>query len=94
MSKKFYSKQYSLVCKTVLFQAIQFSINTLINTKTDLFQAIQFSISTSFSSISPIDRTLSGATISSQSGPGSNGNEGYSMFLKIPTLLEPIDQIT
>ena len=28
------------------------------------------------SSIWPIDSTLSGATTSSQSGPGSNGNEG------------------
>ena len=29
-----------------------------------------------FSSIQPIDRALSGATIPCQSGPGSNGNEG------------------
>ena len=29
-----------------------------------------------FSSIEPIDRALSGTTISGQSGPGSNGNEG------------------
>ena len=29
-----------------------------------------------FSSIRPIDRTLSGATIPGQSGPGSNGDEG------------------
>ena len=28
------------------------------------------------SSIGPIDRTISGATTLSQSGPGSNGNEG------------------
>ena len=28
-----------------------------------------------FSSFSPIDRALSGATISGQSGPGSNSNE-------------------
>ena len=28
-----------------------------------------------FSSIRPIDRTLSGATIPGQSGPGSNSNE-------------------
>ena len=28
-----------------------------------------------FSSIWPIDRTLSGATTTGQSGPGSNGNE-------------------
>ena len=29
-----------------------------------------------FSSIWPIDRTLSGATTQGQSGPGSDGNEG------------------
>ena len=29
-----------------------------------------------FSSIQPIDRTLSGATTLKQSGPGSDGNEG------------------
>ena len=37
---------------------------------------MQFSISTLFSSIWPIDSTLSGATTSGQSGPGSNGNKG------------------
>ena len=31
---------------------------------------------TQFSSIRPIDRTLSDATTSGQSGPGSYGNEG------------------
>ena len=41
-----------------------------------LFQTILFSISTQFSSIWPIDRTLSGATTPGQSGPGSDGNEG------------------
>ena len=34
-----------------------------------------------FSSIQPIDRALSGATILDQSGPRSNGNEGV---LRIP----------
>ena len=34
-----------------------------------------------FSSIQPIDRTLSSATTLDQSGPGSNGNEGV---LRIP----------
>ena len=37
---------------------------------------IKFSISTLFSSIWPIDRTLSGATTLSQSGTGSDGNKG------------------
>ena len=44
--------------------------------KTVLFQVIQFSISMLFSSIWPIDRTLSGAITPGQSGPGSNGTEG------------------
>ena len=43
--------------------------------KTVLFQAIQLSICTQFSSICSIDRTLSGATIPGQGGPGSNGFE-------------------
>ena len=50
--------------KTFIFQVIQFN------------QTVQFSISMQFSSIEPIDRALSGVTILSQSGPGSNGNEG------------------
>ena len=43
--------------------------------KTVLFQTIQYIISTQFSSIQPIDRTLSGATMPGQSGPGSDGNK-------------------
>ena len=43
--------------------------------KTVLFQTVQFSISTQFSSYWRIDRTLSGATTPSQSGPESHGNE-------------------
>ena len=46
-----------------------------------LFQTIQFSISGQFSSILPIDKTLSGATTPDQSEPGSDGNEG---LLHIP----------
>ena len=49
--------------------------------KVVLFQTVQFSIITQFSSIWPIDRTLSGDTTPSQSGPGSDGNEGV---LNIP----------
>ena len=41
-----------------------------------LFWTIRISICEQFSSIWPIDRTLSGATIPSQSGPGNDGNEG------------------
>ena len=61
--------------------------------KTFLFQAIQFSLSIQFSSILPIDRTLSGATAPGQSEPGSNGNEEYFTFPKAPALLEPRHQI-
>ena len=43
-------------------------------------------ISTQFSSIWSIDRTLSGATIPSQSGPGSNGNEGVLSILQSPNI--------
>ena len=51
-----------------------------------------FSISTQFSSIWPIDRTLSGATTPGQSGPGSDGNEGV---LHIPVYsTAPADWVT
>ena len=46
-----------------------------LNIKTVLFQAIQFSKSMLFSSIWPIDMTLSGATTPGQIGPGRDGNE-------------------
>ena len=49
--------------------------------KTIQFQIIQFSISTLFSSIWPIDRTLSGATTPGQSEPVCNGNKEV---LRIP----------
>ena len=39
---------------------------------------IQFNIIKQFSSVWPIDTTLSGATTLGQSGPGSDGNEGIS----------------
>ena len=48
---------------------------------TVLFQTIQFSISIRFSSIWPINRTLSSATTPGLSGTGSNGNKGV---LRIP----------
>ena len=38
-------------------------------------ETIQFSISMRFSSIQPINRAQSGATIPGQSGPKSNGNK-------------------
>ena len=75
--------------KTVIFQIISFSIQKQFYFKqlslaqirsfdiqTVLFQVIQFCNSTQFSSIWPIDKTLSDATGPGQSGPGSKGNEG------------------
>ena len=44
--------------------------------KTVLFQTVKFSISIEFSSIRPINRTLSGATTLGQREPGSDGNVG------------------
>ena len=69
MSKQFYYEQFNLA-----------EVRSL-NEKIVLFQTIQFIISIQFSSIWPIDRTLSSATIPGQSGPGSDGNEGV---LRIP----------
>ena len=69
MSKQFHFKQFNLA-----------QVRSL-NVKTVLPQVIQFSISTQFSSIWPVDRTLSGATTLDQSGPGTNGSEGV---LRIP----------
>ena len=43
------------------------------------FQTIQFNTSTQFSSIWPIDRTLSVSTSPNQSEPGSDNNEGEPM---------------
>ena len=87
--------------KAVLFQTIQFSIQkhfhfkqfTLayvhsVNVEIVLFHAIQLSIHIQFSSIRPIDRTLSGATPTSRSGSGSDGNEEYFVFARTPALLE------
>ena len=64
MSKQFYFKQFSL------------SLVHSLNMEIVLFQVIQFSIIAQFSSIWPIDRTLSGATTPGPSGPGSDGNKG------------------
>ena len=67
-------------CQTVVIQTIQFSlsivfVHTHLNVKIVLFQVILFNISMQFSSIWPIDRTLSGATTPGPSGPESDGNE-------------------
>ena len=48
-------KQFSLI-------KVQFVVYSQLHVKTVLFQTIQFCINTEFSSIWPIDKTLSGAT--------------------------------
>ena len=58
-----------------------------------LFQAIQFSLSTQFSSIWHIDRTLSGAATSSQSGAGGDSNEKVIRIPWAQALLKPHHQI-
>ena len=63
VKKPFHSKQFSL------------ELARSLNAKTVPFQVVQFSISKHFSSIWPIDRTLSCASTPNQNGAGSNGNE-------------------
>ena len=67
--------------KTVPFLTIQFSISAKFKYQNSSISKIQFSISTQFSSIWPIDRTVSVATTAGKSGPGSDGNKG---ILRIP----------
>ena len=74
---------HSLILKTFLFQAIQFS-------QTVLIQTIPLSISMKFSSIWPIDRALSGTTIRDL---GAMAMKGYSTFLKAPVSQEPHHQM-
>ena len=57
------------------------------------FQAIQLSISTQFSSIRPIDRTLSGSSTPGQSGSGSDGNKGLLCILQSITGTSPSDRL-
>ena len=65
-----------------------FFVYTPLNIKTVLFQTIPFSESTKFSSIWPIDRTLSGATTPGESGPGSNGNKETLRILQSSSITE------
>ena len=67
--------KFIFIEKSVLFQKIQFRVSSVSMSKTVQFHTIQFSKSTQFSSIWPVDRTLSGATTLGQSGPGSDSNE-------------------
>ena len=50
--------------------------HTFFYIQTVLFQTVWLSMSTLYSSIQPIDKTISGATTPGQSRPGSDGNEG------------------
>ena len=85
--------------KAVVFETIQFSLNTVSMSKivlvqaiefsiqiTVLFQAIQFSISTQFSSIWLIDQVL---PLQARVDLGVMAIKGYSAFPKAPALLEP-----
>ena len=72
---------------------MQCSISIQLNVKTVLFQTIQFSVITQFSSIWPIDRTLSGATTLSESEPGSDSNKGVLYIPQAPALLKHHHQI-
>ena len=78
MSKQFYFKQFNLA------QVHKYSLNV----KTVQFQTIQFSICTQFSSIWPIDSTLSGATTPGQSGPAIDGNKGVLRISKSSNITE------
>ena len=70
MWKQFCLKQFNLAL-----------VRSLI-VKTVLFQVIQFNRSKQFTSIWPIDRTLSGATTPGQSTPGSNSYDGVLCILQ------------
>ena len=56
--------------------------------KTVQFKTIQFSIRTQFSSVLPIDRTISGTTTPGQRGPGSDNNEGVLRHLQCSSITE------
>ena len=56
--------------------------------KTVLYQTIQFSISTQFSSIWPIDRTLSGAATPDENGHGSDDSEGVPCIFQNSNITE------
>ena len=63
---------------------------TQLNVKIVLFQTIQFSVITQFSSIWPIDRTISSATTPGQSGPGSDGNEEVLCIPQSSSIIEAV----
>ena len=70
-----------VIYRRIKFRTIPLSISLdfvykQLNGKMVVFHTIQFSISTQFSSIWPIDRTLSCVNTPGQSGPRSDDNEG------------------
>ena len=73
--------QVQFNCKNISISSCSVYSSSLIQL-IQIIQAVQYSISIQFSSIQPIDRALSGATTSGQSGPGSNGNEGVLCILQ------------
>ena len=76
------SVEYLFIAITT-FSTLSRSISTCFYTYKQ-FYFKQFSLSTQFSSVSPIDRTQSGATTPSQIGPGSDCNKGV---LCIPSII-------
>ena len=78
--KQFYFKQFSLVKYSFCLRAVKcqkqfhFKQSSLAYTNSSI-QTIQLSIDTHFSSVWPIDRTLSDANSPGQSWPGSDGSE-------------------
>ena len=77
LNLKLFSINIVFVYKQLKIKSVQLNVKTVqLNVKTVLFQTIQFCISTQFSSIWPIDWTLSGATTTGLSRPGSDGNKG------------------
>ena len=84
--------------KTALFQTIHFIASTISVSKIVLFKTIQFSIqkqfpfkqlfsiNTQFTSILPIDRSLSNTTAPGLSGPKTDGNERLLSFSRIFSL--------
>ena len=76
LAVRMYMKLYMVWFGGISTIVVYLMPNQFLYIKTVLFQTIQFSISTPFSCIWPIDRTLSSATTSGQSGRGNDGNKG------------------
>ena len=86
--------------KMDLFQIFQFSVSVqflfclhTVKCKNSKFQIIQFSLMTQFSSIWPIDKTLSGASTPVPSGLSSDDNEEVLRIHQSPSITGPHHQI-